>query len=177
MSDNIMYVLGFIAGILFVAVISIIITLICKKKNKPMEYDERQVLARGAAYSAAFGSTIVYMMGCALLDALEIKWAELNVQMFFGAFFAVAVFASICIFKDAYFSFNSKKAFMAAIFGFVMAVNIFVVVMSIIDGETFITNGMLNRNCNNIAIAVVFAEILISIIIKSIIDRKSVEEE
>ncbi len=177
MSENFYYVLGFAAGILCVFVVSLIIRAARKKKNEPIEYDERQVLARGAAYSAAFGSSVIYMVFCALVDILEIKWAEVNVQMFFGVFLAVAVFVSICIFKDAYFLSNSKKTYMAVIILVVLAVNLFVAVMEIIEGTKFITNGVLNNNCVNIGIAVVFGEILVAILIKSVIDRKAVEEE
>ncbi len=176
MSEKIIYVLGFVTGLLCVAVIFAIIRAVCKKKNKPTEYDERQVLARGAAYSAAFFSALIYMICCGLLDILEIKWAQVNVQMFLGLFFSIAVFATICIIKDAYFSINSKKGIMAILFGITIAVNIFVIVINIIEGEHFITDGMLNKLCINAEAVIALSEILVVLLVKSIIDRRKVEE-
>lgn len=180
MSENLFWVIGFITGIFVVIVISIIFALIAKKKNnnkKPVEYDERQVLARGSAYSTAFFTSLVYMIACAMLNILEIKWAEFSVQMFLGLFLSVTVFASVCILKDAYFTVNSKKLPMIIMFLGVIVLNLSVWIISIIDGESMLTNGILNSNTLNAGAAVMFIIILIVTIIKSIMDKKAVEEE
>lgn len=180
MQENLYWVLGFITGLLIVVTASIIIRVVVKKKNgtdKAVEYDERQVLARGTAYSTAFFTSLIYMILCAMLDVMEIKWAELNVQMFLGLFLSVTVFASICILKDAYFTASSKKLPLIVMFLLATVLNLFAFIMNIADGESMITNGILNGNTINAGVAVMFIIILIVTIIKSIIDRKAVEEE
>lgn len=180
MLENVYWVLGFITGILIVFVVSVIVSAIVKKKNgssKSVEYDERQILARGTAYSTAFFASMIYMILCAMLDILEIKWAELNVQMLFGLFISITVFASICILKDAYFTASSKKLPLIVMFLLATALNLFALIMNIVDGESMLTNGILNSNTINAGVAVMFIIILIVTIIKNIMDKKAVEEE
>lgn len=179
MQENLYWVLGFITGLLIVVTASIIIRVVVKKKNgtdKAVEYDERQVLARGTAYSTAFFTSLIYMILCAMLDVMEIKWAELNVQMFFGLFLSATVFASICILKDAYFTDRSKRMPFIVIFLLVIVSNLFALIMNIIDGESMLTNGILNTNIINAGASVMFIVILIVTITKSIMDKKAVEE-
>lgn len=178
MSENLLWVIGFITGIFVVIAISIIFALIAKKKNnkKPAEYDERQILARGSAFSTAFFTSMIYMIVCAMLDILEVKWAEFSVQMFLGLFLSATVFASICILKDAYFTDRSKRMPFIVIFLLVIVSNLFALIMNIIDGESMLTNGILNTNIINAGASVMFIVILIVTIIKSIMDKKAVEE-
>lgn len=178
MSENLLWVIGFITGIFVVIAISIIFALIAKKKNnkKPAEYDERQILARGSAFSTAFFTSMIYMIVCAMLDILEVKWAEFSVQMFLGLFLSATVFASVCILKDAYFTDRSKKMPWIVIFLLVIVLNLFALIMNIVDGESMLTNGILNSNVINAGAAAMFIVILIVTIIKSIMDKKAVEE-
>lgn len=174
MSEGILYVLGFLAGIAFVAVLCTFLAMYRKKKGKPCgEYDERQILARGTAFKSAFFSSVFYMIACALADIMEIRWAEVSVQMFFGLFFSIAVFVSVCIVKDAYFTFDSKKVPMIAVFFAVIVLNTVPAIETIAEGESFVTNGLLNTNCINIGAAAVFVVCLTVLLIKSIADRKT----
>lgn len=178
MSENLFWVIGFLTGLLLVFAVSAIISIIKKKNNKKTaEYDERQILARGSAFSTAFFTSMIYMIVCAMLDILEVKWAEFSVQMFLGLFLSATVFASVCILKDAYFTDRSKRMPFIVIFLLVIVSNMFALIMNIIDGESMLTNGILNSNIINAGAAVMFIVILIVTIIKSIMDKKAVEEE
>lgn len=178
MSENLFWVIGFLTGLLLVFAVSAIISIIKKKNNKKTaEYDERQILARGSAFSTAFFTSMIYMIVCAMLDILEVKWAEFSVQMFLGLFLSATVFASVCILKDAYFTDRSKRMPFIVIFLLVIVSNLFALIMNIIDGESMLTNGILNSNIINAGAAVMFIVILIVTIIKSIMDKKAVEEE
>ena len=106
MGEKYYWVFGFCCGFIAVVIVTLIIANIKRKKNTYTEYDERQVLARGKAYKSAFFVLIGYIIVCALVNVLEINWAELSVQMFIGLFFSTAVFVGISIFNDAYFTSN-----------------------------------------------------------------------
>lgn len=176
MDEKIFWIAGFIVGFLTVAVVGAIVSFIYKKKNNdkaPAKYDERQVLARGKAFSRAFFTSLIYMAACAIADVMEIKWAELNVQMFLGIFVAIMVFALTCIFNDAYFTADNQKNYSIVLFGVVIACNLFVVIDNLINGESVLSNGILNRSSINVIVVVVFTVILISLIIKKIMDKKA----
>jgi hypothetical protein len=86
MGEKYYWVLGFCCGFIAVVIVTLIIANIKRKKNTYTEYDERQILARGKAYKSAFFVLIGYIIACALVNVLEINWAELSVQMFIGLF-------------------------------------------------------------------------------------------
>ena len=104
MGEKYYWVLGFCCGFIAVVIVTLIIANIKKKKNSYTEYDERQILARGMAYKSAFFVLIGYIIACALVNVLEINWAELSGQMFIGLFLSTAVFVGVSIFNDAYFT-------------------------------------------------------------------------
>ena len=107
MSD---YTLGFLIGFFAVVIIFLIIAIVLKcKNNNATEYDERQLIARNAAYKYAFSTLVCYCVLCGILDVAEIRWAETAIQMFLGMFLSVTVFVVICIFKDAYFGIEKGK--------------------------------------------------------------------
>ena len=176
MSDSFYYVLGFIAGLLVV----FIVTLIAGKKRKTKcEYDERQLLARNSAYKYSFLTLAGYSVFCALMDVSEIKWAQLNVQMFIGVFISVGVFFTVCVFKDAYFG-NSTKSMRSIIILYivVIAVNLITFITNVLTNEaSMFTDGLLNHNFTNVLLAGIFAIFLIVLIIKNVIDKRTVEEE
>lgn len=175
-SDNFMWVMGFVTGFLIVAVIFGVV--VSKKKNKQdKKYDERQVLARGSAFSAAFFTAMGYMVVCALVDMMEIKWAELGVQMLLGLFLCVSVFASVSILKDAYLTPGTGKKASIISFSVVIAANGFSFVHSLIIGESIIENGMLGYLSVNLGVLLAFIEILAVIVIKHFIDSKADVEE
>lgn len=176
MSDSFYYVLGFIAGLLLVFIVSFIAG---KKRKTKCEYDERQLLARNSAYKYSFFTLVAYSVFCALMDVSEIKWAQLNVQMFIGVFVSVGVFFTICIFKDAYFGYSTKSMrSIIILYIVVIAVNLLAFIMNVLHDEaSMFTDGLLNQNFTNVLVAGVFAIFLMVIIIKKVINKRTVEEE
>lgn len=176
MSDSFYYVLGFIACLLLVFIVSFIAG---KKRKTKCEFDERQLIARNSAYKTSFLTLVAYSSFCALMDVAEIKWAQLNVQMFIGVFISVGVFFTICVFKDAYFGYSTKSMrSIIVLYIVVIALNLFVFIMNVLTDEVSIfTDGLLNQNFTNVLIAGVFTIFLIMIIIKMIINKRTVEEE
>ena len=179
MSD---YTLGFLIGFSIIIVIFLIVAVVLRRKNcSKTEYDERQLIARNAAYKYSFFTLVFYCILCGMLDIVGVKWAETELQMFLGMFISVAVFVVICIFKDAYFGIEKgKKNFYTFFYcsGTVTVIQALNFVLNVIvDKEPIITNGMLNSNLIPLFCAVVFLIMMIATVIKLIINKKECEEE
>ena len=175
---NEFYVAGFCVGLFLVLFVSLLIKAFNKNKTK-CEYDERQILARNSAYKTSFFTLMGYMALIALLDSFDFKWAELDIQMLSGIFISVGVFVTICIFKDAYFSYNEKsmKSYFLLCIA-IMVLNLVAFIMNtVLDGESILTDGILNYNATNLFVSILFAIFLILIIIKNMISKRTVEDE
>ncbi|MCQ2514771.1 MAG: hypothetical protein MJ089_06765 [Ruminococcus sp.] len=181
MGENLVYGLGFIGGFIFTVLVIFIIRKLIKNKKaySGCEYDERQILARGKAYQISFFYLLFYIIMCALMDIFEIKWAVLCVQMFIGVFSSAIIFVGISLYKDAYFIDKQRKSlfiFMAIFFilGIIEFVFSF---LDYSDGESFLTAGMLNLNCNTLISGTFMILISIMCFVKIMIDRKVVDDE
>ena len=175
---NEFYVAGFCVG-LFVVLFVYLYINVFKKNKKQNEYDERQILARNSAYKTSFFTLIGYMALIALLDSFDLKWAEVDIQIFLGILLSVGVFVTICIFKDAYFSYNEKsmKSYFLLCIA-IMVLNLVAFIMNtVLDGESILTDGLLNYNATNLFVSILFAIFLIMVIIKGMISKRTVEDE
>lgn len=173
MEEKYYWALGFCCGFIAIFIVMLIIANIKKKKNTYTEYDERQVLARGKAYKSAFFVLIGYIIACALINVLEINWAELSVQMFIGLFLSTAVFVGISIFNDAYFTSNKGRKSLLFALALVAVIEYLAVIF---NDNAFITNGMANLCIIPILVIVWAISIFVMLVIKTIIDKKAVEE-
>lgn len=76
-----------------------------------INYDERQILARGKAYKFGFVAMILYFvaseLGCIIS---KVEWASHETNLSIGICFSVVTFAIVCIIKDAYMGFNQKMS-------------------------------------------------------------------
>lgn len=179
MSD---YTLGFLIGYSIIIVIFLIVAVVLRRKNcSKTEYDERQLIARNAAYKYSFFTLLFYCILCGMIDIAEIKWAETVTQMFLGMFMSVTVFVVICIFKDAYFGIKKGKnniytfLYLSATITVMQLFNFIFNVL--IEKEPIITNGVLNSNIIPLFCAVVFLIMIIATIIKIVVNKKECEEE
>ena len=111
MLDNVLF------PIIIAVVVVLFVAIACLFRNKKANYDERQLLARNAAYKGAFFFLIVYCFTCGLLRIFDVKWADTSIQMFLGIIISFALFLAISILKDAFFS-NSQKRNMQSIISF-----------------------------------------------------------
>lgn len=178
--DNVYWIAGFLSSFLVVLIIAMLLKLFYNKKrkkhNERIKYDERQLAARGDAYKTAFFTGMVYFVAVALVDVLEVKWAELSVVMFIGLFLITCVFATVALFKDAYFIDSRKSTFYPLIIFLCGALNGVIEVSNLIDGEEVITNGVLNLNSINGIVCVFFVILSILMFAKKTVDRKAVEK-
>lgn len=173
MGEKYYWVLGFCCGFIAVVIVTLIIANIKKKKNTYTEYDERQILARGKAYKSAFLVLVGYIIACALVNVLEINWAELSVQMFIGLFLSTAVFVGISILNDAYFTSNKGRRSLLGSLAFVAGAECLGIAFG---NKTFVTNGIANLDVIPIIVMIWAISIFVMVVIKTIIDKKAVEE-
>lgn len=99
------YIAGLILGVL---VSGLVIWLIARKaKSKgPAQFDERQQIARGKAYSVGFFTILIYCLLYAVVSAFGVKWCQDAVGMFIGCFVGITAFVISAIRHDAYFGIN-----------------------------------------------------------------------
>ena len=170
------YALGVAAGFLFVFFVIVIYYAVRGRKKKPV-YDERQMLARNAAYKRAFGTLVLCCMICGILDIFEIKWATVYVQMYLSIFISLGVFAVQCIVKDAYSALNESKNRTLYILLAVGALNLVVFIVNLIGGKPLLTDGMLNEQVIQLFISLLFLVVCSAILIKNRLDRKEEANE
>ena len=116
---------------------------------------------------------IGYIIACALVNVLEINWAELSVQMFIGLFLSTAVFVGVSIFNDAYFTSNKGRKSLLGPLAFVVGAECLGIAF---DNKTFVTNGIANLGIIPIITMIWSISIFVMVVIKTIIDKKAVEE-
>jgi len=178
MDVSVSYVLGFVVGLLITMGFFIISSLVRKNKGKPCEYDERQLLARGKAYKAAFFVLIVYLLVEGSFKLVTgIEWADSMTRSFIGICLSVTVFAIICILNDAYLSLKEKPAHCIAVFSLIAFVNLAVVLANYFLKVSFLSEGMLNYHIINFIILIMFAVIMVVFIGKLLHDKKTEKME
>jgi len=159
---NLAFVLGFLAGLTLVFLVSFLIKL--KNKNRPCKYDERQRLSRGKAFETAFWVLIAYLCCNGIFNLLTgIEWADMLTSSFVGVLIAITIFAIECINNDAYFPINRKPGFYIILFAIVIVCNLAVSLINLLgDPDQFMTDGMLNFHILNPLIVIMFFAVLIA---------------
>ncbi len=182
---SIYYLLGIICGVAvglaFVALLVYLtrkmggkVDLECKKGA----YDERQLLARGVAYKYAFFTLMIGMVIIALME--EIAGIRLFMSMtgvWVMVCISLAVFATICILKDAYMSLYENVKGVVIMFSAIGILNIAIGIGNIVDGTPLIENGVLSVRCTNLIVGLLFIYILPVFIGRVIYNNKQLEED
>lgn len=178
MKFNVNYAMAFIVGILAGLAVLFIAKFIFLKKWGPCKYDERQMLARGKAYRAAFWTLVVYLCLDGLLTlGSEVRWANVFVVYYIGIGLALEVYAVICILNDAYFPLKEKPGFYLTFFGVIIVWSAAVSLSDFLNGKPFVTDGMLNYRIINPVIVVVFAGIFITLLARRLAEKRHGAEE
>ena len=98
------WILGFIVGILIVAVVYGVMTRMARKKGSGKgQFDERQVAARGNAFKLAYVTLLIYLAAWMILRSLEVPFFGEYMSALLGVLLSVGVFMGYAIFHDAYF--------------------------------------------------------------------------
>ena len=174
---SLVWYIGFGAGILAVAVITLVIRKVQHRRGvKPGDYDEPQQVQRGAAAQRAYITLLLLLCVNGIVSgALDIHWAKPGVDSFLCMFLSVGVFVVECIRRDAYFTVSQTTRSGIAIFTLVTLTQVPVTIMHAVDGD-FIRDGRLTIAVINPACLVLFAVVLIAILIKRRSDEAEDEE-
>ena len=182
---NIYYLLGVICGVAVgLAFVAILVYLTRKMGGKidldvkKDAYDERQLLARGVAYKFAFYTLLDGMVVIALME--EIAGIRLFMSMagvWVMICISIAVFATICILKDAYMSLYENVKGVVIMFSAIGILNIAIGIGNIVDGVPLIENGVLSTRCANLIVGLLFVYILPVFIGRVIYNNKQLEED
>ncbi len=160
--------IGLMVGILIV----IITVLIIKKKtNNNCQYDERQLAVRGQAFKAGFLTFVICQLAVYFLEIFKEEALMILVPgtvSMIVILLSLLVFIEVAIFKDAYFSPNkpfSKKWFCLML---ILTVSILL--------RGFTTDDLWFK-VFNLGAGAFMSIVLVSILIKMLISKKSDEED
>lgn len=181
---NIYYLLGVICGVAMGLALVALLVWITRKMGGKVDleckkgaYDERQLLARGVAYKYAFFTLLIGMVIIALME--EIAGIRLFMSMagvWVMVCISLAVFATICILKDAYMSLYENVKGVVIMFSAIGILNIAIGIGNIVDGTPLVENGVLSVGCTNLIVGLLFVYIL-PVFIGRVIYNKQLEED
>ena len=170
---------GFAVGILAVAIICLIVRAVQKRRGiNRGDYDERQMVQRGAAAQRAYITLILLLcVNGVVSGALDIHWAQPGVDSFLCMFASVAVFVVECIRRDAYFTVKQTPRSGILIFTMVTLCQVPATIMHAVDGD-FVADGQLTLAVINPACMVIFAIVLVAVLCRlRQIKREEADEE
>ena len=142
MTHNASYILGFIVGLLLVAVI----VLLYKKATgtSAAEYDERQQMLRGIGYKYAYFTLLGIGVVAMLIMELGIKLPINGLLLYFaGILISLLVYVGYCVRKDAYLGLNQNYNRYIALCVAVAVFNLIPLVGGIMS-KSLIVNGMIS---------------------------------
>ncbi|MBQ4058450.1 MAG: hypothetical protein IJD40_05915 [Lachnospiraceae bacterium] len=172
---------GVVAGIAFVALIMWIVRKMGGKIewncNKENAYDERQLMARGEAYKYAFFTILLSVIIASVLDeVLGFSLLMSFAGMGFIICLSIAVFATICIVKDAYMSLYENVKGIVITFAIIGISNVGIGIVNL-GGTALIENGVLAKESYNIIVGVMFIYLLLVFIARVNYSNRHMEED
>ncbi len=173
---------GYYAGVLcgLLAGIAAAVLLRLRRKRRTGEscrYDERQRLAQGLAYKAAYFVLFIYIFLATLLEGLEITGMLMSFAgLWLGVCISVSVFAVICIWKDAYLALHERAGMLLVTFGAVFIFNLVITADLLLSGTPMLADGKLAPESLNLAGCMMTAVILAVFLVK-LRRSKRLEEE
>ena len=163
--------LGFVTGILVVAIVCTVMAKMAKKKGVigKSEYDERQQIARGKAFTCAYATLLVYLAVWMVFRTMEIPFFMEGVSVILGALLSIAVFVGHSIFHDAYFKASESPRTWLIIISGVSLLNLGIGVGRLLRGET-IADRLYNNM--NLFVGALFMIVLVCVVVKRAVDRR-----
>ena len=167
--------LGFVAGILLVAIVCTVLGKMAKKKNGAGkgEYDERQQVVRGKAFTWAYTVLLIYLALWMVLRSLEIPFFMEGVSVMAGVFLSIAVCVGYSIFHDAYFKASESPRVWIGIICAAGLLNLGIGIGRLFRGETIVERLYDNAN---LLVGVLLVFVLACVVIKRAMDRRAGEE-
>lgn len=174
---------GFVAGMLIIFVLSRLIRKMggkfgAFKCGKEGAYDERQLQARGKAYKVGFFFLLIYVTVASVLgDVCNIPLLMSFGGMWIGVCMAIFIFATICIWEDAYMSLQENAKGINIMFLLVGALNLITGIVNMRDGIPFIENGAISYRYTNLIVAILFLALTLMFDLKLLYNKKQEDDE
>ena len=168
MEHTIGLALGVLTGL---GAAALLMALLLKKRIVDMTFDERQERARGVAFQYGFFTLVICVAVYGCLDVLVGRWCDTLTGCVLCICIAGAVFAVVCIWKDAYLSLRERPGAVMALLLGLAAFNL-VCGLFIAAGGGLVENGILTYRASNLIAGGMIALILIAYAAKYHWDRK-----
>ena len=157
---------SFLAGLVFVAVIAVVVWLLRKEPDRGT-FDERQLTLRAAGYRRSFFVTLAASFLVLFLTELEaIPAASVTLAMFAALMIGLVTFAVYCITKDVFFHVGEKGSYFRILCAVIVALDGVPAATRIADGS-LLENGVPTfEGCNGLVMALAFLVILIALLVR-----------
>ena len=140
-------------------------------------YDEKQLVDRYRISFETMMLTFILIIISGLIKIFHGPWAANNTEMIILLSIPCTYFSIRSILKGAYFSRDENHTFVLMLFAFIGIMNIATIILSVTEGKMLIENGMLTENLFQLFIALPFFAILVSYLIKKMINKNIEEDE
>ena len=171
------YVIAFVT--LYIALCIFLICAVAKsasKKEKKKKFDERQIIAQGTAYKAAFWTMLIYYMLHAIISgAAGIVWCDEFLGMFLGVIVGVTVFVLICIFRDAYFRLDQTRVSVVIMLNVICLSQGIIGFLHVSDG-TVVENGVLTGDATQLFLLLMGLIVDVAFIVKHRMEKRCEQE-
>lgn len=160
MSDNLSSITVCAGLVVLVLMMIVIIRRLRGENGGSAKYDERQTIARGQAYKAAFFTLLIYIAIYACVDAGGFVWCETSTGMTVGIFLGVTVFAVLSICRDAFNGIQNRSKGVVSLWIIVILAQLVGFVGEVAENG-LVNNGLVTSAFTNITCAACFMIILI----------------
>jgi len=171
------YQIGFMVGAcgsVFLGAILILVIVLLSKNNdsSKKQYDERQILARGTAFKAAFFTMFIYNIILCFLQIADFPIPmEKSLLPLLGIVVGTIVFVGYAIMNDAYFSLNQNKKGLLILFAALGILQTANGIYGIVTGEA-VKNGIMTVRAGSLFTGIMFILLFVFLGIKALIDRE-----
>lgn len=173
MKHNLYYTAGVACGLLFGILAVAVICAVKKKRHTSCEFDERQQLIRGKAFTCGFTAILIYLLAYGILsDISGFSFEDNLTSNIIAVMIGLTVVVIICIWNDAYFALREKaKPF--------IILDILLMVTNFINAYRHLKHpeNSLDPGYQALALALVFLCILVTMGLKTIMDKRHLEME
>lgn len=169
MSISTSWAIGFVVGILLVALLcGVMVKMARRNGGGKGEFDERQLAARGKAYAMGYYTLLLYLLFWMIMRSLETSFFMEPESVLIGALLSLAVFVGYCIFHDAYFKASESPRFWIIIICAAGLVNLALGVLHLVRDKLY--------GNMNLYVGALLVVTLICLVIKRAMDRRAGED-
>lgn len=172
------YILGFLCGILIVA-LCVGLRYFFKKKchMNGNEYDECQRAIQGTGYKYAYFTAIIVIMLGGIIEALfDFQWCNLMMLALLGLWISLCVFITYCVIQNAYFSLRCRRKPIMIVMFLAGILNLIIGLCSAADSG-LIENGHLNLYAGNLLTALCCIYLAVMMFCRTIWERRQEDFE